>query len=112
MTPSVLLFPPVAFGIYLLLIWVFSRIGSGLAAEHKDVEGKELPYACGEEFPKEKATPEYGGFFPFAIFFTLMHVAGLILATLALASTSASHLGLGALYLLVVGLTLAILFLR
>jgi hypothetical protein len=59
----------------------------------------------------KKATPEYGSFFPFAIFFTLMHVAGLMLATFALAPPGVLNLGAGAAYLVVIGLTLAILFL-
>ena len=111
MIRSILLIPPIAFGIYLLVIWGLSRVTSGLAAKHVYAEGKESPYACGEEFPGEKATPEYGSFFPFAIFFTLMHVAGLMLATFALAPTGVLNLGVGAAYLVAIGLTLAILFL-
>lgn len=111
MNGSILLLPPIAFGIFLLVIWAISWLTSGLAAAGVEAEGKDLPYACGEEFPGEKATPDYAGFFPFAIFFTLMHVAGLMLATLALAPTAVLHLGVGIVYLLVVGLALAILFL-
>ena len=111
MVRSILLLPPVTFGIYLLVIWAVSRFTSGMAAKHSDAEGKELPYACGEEFPGEKATPEYGSFFPFAIFFTMMHVAGLMLATFALAPTGALYVGAGAAYLVAIGLILAILFL-
>jgi hypothetical protein len=111
MIRSVLVFPPFAFGIYLLVIWAVSRLTSGMAAGHTDAEGKELPYACGEEFPAEKATPEYGAFFPFAIFFTMMHVAGLMLATFALAPAGILPLGAGVVYLAAIGLILAILFL-
>jgi NADH:ubiquinone oxidoreductase subunit 3 (subunit A) len=111
MNRSILLFPPLAFGIYLLVIWTVSRFTSGMAAKHTDAEGKELPYACGEEFPGEKATPDYGSFFPFAIFFTMMHVAGLMLATFALAPSGILPLGAGAAYLVAIGIILAILFL-
>jgi NADH:ubiquinone oxidoreductase subunit 3 (subunit A) len=110
MKSSLLVWPPIAFAVYLLLIWTISRLSSGLAAKQSKAAGKDLPYACGEEFAGEKAEPEYGDFFPFAIFFTMMHVAVLMLATLAIAPSLASYLGSGIVYLVVVSLTLAILF--
>ena len=99
---------PIAFGVYLLLGWAVLRL---IAREAKPGPGgKGEPYACGEDFPREKIVPEYGQFYPFAIFFTLLHVAGLMLATLALAPAAAASLG--AAYLLGVGAVLAIFFAR
>lgn len=110
MSASLLLLPPVAFGVFLLVLWGVSRLTSGLAAAGTQAEGKNLPYACGEEFPGEKAEPDYTSFFPFAIFFTLMHVVALMLATMALMSSATLNLGAGIIYLIAVGLSLAILF--
>ncbi len=111
MTASILLLPPIAFGVFLLVLWTVSRVTSGMKAAGSKVEGKDLPYACGEEFPGLKAEPDYGSFFPFAIFFTLMHVVALMLATLALSPSPSAHLGAGTAYLVAVGLALALLFL-
>jgi NADH-quinone oxidoreductase subunit A len=104
-----ILVPPVAFALALLLVWLFSRLTSGF--KHADIktEGKNLPYACGEDVPAQKAEPEYGAFFPFAIFFTLLHVAGLMVATWSGASGAGVAMG-GLIYLAVIGATLGILF--
>jgi len=104
------LLPPVAFGIYFLVVGGLLRSVSDIEGVKGGPKGKREPYACGEDFPKEKLTPDYGQFFPFAIFFTLIHVAGLMLATLAVAPAAATMLG--AAYILSVGAVLAILFAR
>jgi len=104
-----LMLPPVVFLISLMLVWLFSRLTAGLAPQGKDSEGKEEPYACGEVVSSEKAEPDYKMFFPFAVFFTLLHVAGLMIATWAL-STSGVGMVLAGVYLAAVGLILALLF--
>jgi NADH:ubiquinone oxidoreductase subunit 3 (subunit A) len=106
---ALLILPPVAFGIYILLVGGLLRSATCLEGK-KGPKGKTEPYACGEDFPKERLTPDYGQFFPFAIFFTLIHVAGLMLATLAMAPGAAPALGIA--YVLGVGAVLAILFAR
>ncbi len=82
---NILLFPPVAFIISLLFVMFLSELLSPMAAKPARVPGsaKHKAYGCGEDVPVEqaKAIPDYQGFFPFAIFFTLLHVAGLMLAT-------------------------------
>ena len=38
-------------------------------------------YACGEDVPTHLIQPDYTQFFPFAFFFTILHVIALIAAT-------------------------------
>jgi NADH-quinone oxidoreductase subunit A len=108
---DILLFPPVAFIIVLLFALGLSRLVSGCAPASKPEagSGKNKPYACGEDIPAEKVIPDYHEFFPFAIFFTLLHVAGLMLATWSLNPFS---MGLEVVlsYVVAVAVILAILF--
>lgn len=77
-----LLAPPVAFIIIFLTVWALARLSSRLAfrpTKHSKGEGKS--YACGEDTYNNAAQPDYSTFFPFAFFFTLAHVAALMMAT-------------------------------
>ena len=74
-----LLTPPVAFILVLILVWIFSYLCSKLSYKSKASSG--LPYACGENTYDEYAQPDYSQFFPFAFFFTIAHVATLVLST-------------------------------
>jgi NADH-quinone oxidoreductase subunit A len=79
---SFLFFPPIAFLIILFVSWLVSRIFSRLAFRtKKQTEGSRQPYACGEKNFDYTAQPDYTNFFPFAFFFTLAHVATLIMTT-------------------------------
>jgi len=78
-----LLVPPIAFFILLaaagLLYW-----GLGRLAPKKRAQGEGLePYACGEDIPSHMIQPDYGQFLPFAFFFTILHVAALMVTTAA-----------------------------
>ena len=77
--------PPVAFLLILLAVGVFSRILSILAFRpvKKPAAGSGESYACGEENYDHNAQPDYSIFFPFAFFFTLAHVATLIITTIS-----------------------------
>ena len=46
-----------------------------------DTSGKNKAYACGEDVADHRAQPDYRQFFPFAFFFTIMHVVVLVVAT-------------------------------
>ena len=70
--------------------------------------GKFKAYACGEDVKDHRATPEYAQFFPFAFFFTIMHVIALIVATAPSGSVRISALAV--LYLLAAVMGLFILF--
>ena len=110
---DILLFPPIAFVISLLFVMLVSELLSPLSAKPARVPGsaKHKAYGCGEEVPVDqaKAIPDYQTFFPFAIFFTLLHVAGLMLATWSFNPVSAG-LALVAGYAVSVMVILAILF--
>lgn len=110
---DILLFPPVTFAVSLLFVMALSALLSPLSANPARVPGsaKHKAYGCGEEVPVDqaKAIPDYQGFFPFAIFFTLLHVAGLMLATWSFNPLSAG-IGLVSAYAGAVIVILAILF--
>jgi len=110
---EILLFPPVAFVISLLFVLLLSGLLSPLSAKPARVPGsaKHKAYGCGEDVPVDqaKAIPDYQGFFPFAIFFTLLHVAGLMLATWSFNPVSAG-IELVAGYAVAVMVILAVLF--
>jgi NADH:ubiquinone oxidoreductase subunit 3 (subunit A) len=78
---SILLSPPVAFLICLLICAAIYGIGHLVEEKGKASPGKYEPYACGEEYLAEKAEFGYRKFFIAAIFFTIMHVAVLTIAT-------------------------------
>jgi hypothetical protein len=79
---NILLFPPVAFCLFLLMGLLVLFSGSLLAIKGKISDGKKTQYACGEDIPAAKVQPDYAIFFPFALFFTIIHVTALIMATL------------------------------
>ena len=78
---SLLLSPPVAFIIVLAAAVCVFGIFSRLALRKGRVGAGAKPYACGEETPDQKVQPDYSQFFPFAFFFTILHVVTLIVAT-------------------------------
>jgi len=106
-----LLAPPVAFIIILAVTWALSRLASRLAFRGKDQkEGTRQSYACGEENYDHMAQPDYSTFFPFAFFFTLAHVATLIMTTVP--TENIESFALAALYIGGAILGLYILFRR
>lgn len=82
---KMLFFPPVTFTLILavtfLLMYLFSKLSCHPKKQAADA-GK--PYACGEDSYDPMMQPDYSTFFPFAFFFTLAHVATLIIATVPL----------------------------
>ncbi len=75
--------PIIAFAIVFVVAAVFAMLFSKLGATpSKDSAGKTKPYSCGETMEKNRAQPDYQQFFPFAFFFTIMHVFALVVATL------------------------------
>lgn len=102
-----LLLPPVAFIIFLLLSTGISALTRIFSAKGKESAGKETAYACGQVTDTNKIQPDYKEFFPFAFFFTIMHVVVLIIATMP-----ASAMWLAILYIAIAVLALRILFRR
>ena len=104
-----LLLPPVAFLIILGVSWLFFKICGRLAFKpEKHTAGEGASYACGEENYDNTAQPDYSTFFPFAFFFTLAHVATLIMTTMPMGNPSTFVMA--ALYILGAVLGLYILF--
>lgn len=76
-----ILLPPVAAGIFITTFVLIARLMKKISYRGEPNEGARASYACGEESPKTHCRPEYGQFFSYAFFFTIMHVVALILAT-------------------------------
>lgn len=79
---NILLSPPAAFLVLLFAMIGVSWLLKAFSYKRKDAAGAiGEPYACGEEKYSTLVQPEYGQFFPFAFFFTILHVLALIIAT-------------------------------
>lgn len=77
---QIILAPPITFIIFLIMTYLVYKGGGSLAVKKK-VEGRKLDtYACGEDIPSKKVQQAYQ-FFRIAFFFTILHVAALIIAT-------------------------------
>ncbi len=90
---QILLSPPIAFLIYIPLVWVFLMAGKRMAGEATDSDLKKTLYASGEEAPTNFASPGYKPFFLVALFFAILHLGILVLGTGNLNSTEALFLG-------------------
>jgi len=107
---KVLLLPALAFLVVLVIFLIQLFLMSRIAARGKsDVSGKCKAYACGEDVPDHRINPDYSQFFPFAFFFTIMHVVALVLATVPASAGGASY-GLAAIMILVALTSLSVLF--
>ncbi|MFA6321229.1 MAG: hypothetical protein WCY36_05155 [Candidatus Omnitrophota bacterium] len=108
---GILLTPPVAFVVVLIAMMLFARFLSTLSAKPKTHgEGEGKSYACGEDAPTNQMQPDYSQFFPFAFFFTLLHVFTLTIATVP-ALTGGSFV-VAVIYILAAITGLVILFRR
>jgi len=106
-----LLTPPVAFIILLAFSWLMSGLTSSLAFRRSGSAGAlNKPYAGGEDVKKHRVQPDYSQFFPFAFFFTILHVVTLMVATTP--TGSPGSLLIAVIYILGAFLGLFILFRR
>ena len=78
---GILLSPPVAFFVFLAAAFGLYALGRGMAPKLTRAGGKLATYACGEDIPGAKVQFGYRLFFFIALFFTMMHVAVLVIAT-------------------------------
>ena len=78
---GVLLSPPVAFFVFLAAAGGLYALGRKMAPKPTKTGGKLTTYACGENIPGVKVQFGYRLFFFIALFFTMMHVAVLVIAT-------------------------------
>ena len=76
-----LLSPPVAFFVFLAAALLLYALGSKMGPKPTKTGSKLATYACGEDIPGVKVQFGYRMFFLVALFFTMMHVATLVIAT-------------------------------
>ena len=108
---NLLISPPVAFVIILLLSWGMSYLSSLLAFRRKGSQGAlNKAYAGGEDVKVNRVQPDYSQFFPFAFFFTILHVVTLMVATVPTATPGS--FAITVIYLLGALIGLLILFRR
>jgi NADH:ubiquinone oxidoreductase subunit 3 (subunit A) len=78
---DLLLSPPVVFLLMLGAAALLYLAGRAMGPKLRKVGGKLTTYACGEDIPGVKVQFGYRLFFFIALFFTIMHVAALVVAT-------------------------------
>ena len=77
-----LILPPSVFVLVFVFFLIVSYFTGKISYKNPDnPEGKTKAYACGEDVKEHRIRPNYSEFFPFAFFFTLMHVIVLMIAT-------------------------------
>ena len=107
-----ILVPPIAFVLVLvaalLLSWGMTKISlrPGGGGRFKGLD----PYACGEDIPTHLIQPDYGQFFPFAFFFTILHVVTLMVATIPIETMTSFAIAI--LYILGAAVGLSVLYRR
>ena len=79
---EIFLSPPLAFLVFLAIFYIIYFLAGRLAPRLNPIGGKLKSYACGEDIPGSKVQFGYRLFFFIALFFTMMHVAALVVATL------------------------------
>jgi len=87
--------PPLAFIVILLIVafW-FSFCSLFSTKAQAETLGKKKAYACGEDLPTHKIRPDYSEFFPYAYFFTIMHVVAMMIATIPKISFEVALIGI------------------
>jgi len=79
---QILLVPPIAFLIYLLLVTLLSLFGKRLAGRPMTSSAfKSSTYSSGEAPPTRLAAPGYRPFFVVALFFAVLHLGVLVAST-------------------------------
>jgi NADH:ubiquinone oxidoreductase subunit 3 (subunit A) len=90
---EMLLVPPVAFLLYLLLVGILSGIGRAMAGtNHPSSAFKSSAYASGEAPHVGSGAPGYRPFFRVALFFAVLHLGVLVLASGGLSPVTAVYL--------------------
>ena len=108
---NILLSPPIAFLIMLVTVIVLVSGISAISFKAKSrAEGTGKSYACGEDMPPNLMQPDYSQFFPFAFFFTILHVVALMLATVP--TETMGSFSIAVIYLLGAIVAMFILFRR
>ena len=85
---NILLTPPIAFLIYIVLVFGIVWFGRVLAGPEKPNPIKSSVYGSGEEAPTYLAAPGYRPFFMIAFFFAILHLGMLVLGSGGLNTTA------------------------
>ena len=109
MIETILLSPPVALSVFMGLAYGLYLLGGKLAASGEEHEGKHLPYACGEDLLLPEIQLGYQAFFRLALFFGLLHLATLVVATLPPAAGISTSHRIAAGYLMGIGISVFVL---
>ncbi|MRR29002.1 hypothetical protein EG834_01395 [bacterium] len=78
---NILLSPPLAFLIYLPLVFAIYFLGKGLAGKASPSDEKSSLYGSGEEAATSMASPGYKPFFLIAFFFAILHLGMLVIGS-------------------------------
>lgn len=78
---EVLLNPPVAFMVNLVLVGLLTLLGRRMAGPGHATAVKSSTYSSGEEPPTRAAAPGYRPFFVVALFFAMLHLGVLMMAS-------------------------------
>jgi NADH:ubiquinone oxidoreductase subunit 3 (subunit A) len=90
---EILLVPPIAFLMYLLLVAVLSGIGRVMAGTHHPSSAlKSSAYASGEAPRQSEGAPGYHPFFRTALFFAVLHLGVLVLGSGGLSPAAGVYL--------------------
>ena len=91
MPNELLLTPPVVFIAVLVAALLCAYVLSKLSLKPKNVPaGLTQEYSCGEDVKTHMIQPDYSQFFPFAFYFTILHVVALMIATVPVATMQTS----------------------
>ena len=111
MNETFVLIPPVAFLVVLAAVMLLYRVMRGLGdSKKRQAAGTTKAYACGEELPTHMIQPNYSQFLPFAVFFTILDVVALTIATVPVEPETGLLMPI--LYILSASIGLAILYRR
>jgi NADH:ubiquinone oxidoreductase subunit 3 (subunit A) len=105
MKMDILLSPPLAFPIYIILVSVLAAAGRHMAGASRPSRMKSTTYSSGETPPEYLATPGYQSFFRIALFFAIIHLGILVIGTSQLTPLTGVYLVglLGVLLALILG---------
>ncbi len=92
MNKDLLLNPAVAFLVYCVLVGILYGLGRWLAAPAQTTAIKSSTYASGEVPPMKMAGPGYRPFFVVALFFAVLHLGSLVLASGTMNTTTLVYL--------------------
>ena len=101
--------PLIAFAVLLAAAAILYAVMGKLRAGKRKKGSRGMgPYSCGEPLPTHMIQPDYGQFYPFAFFFTVLHVVALTATTVP--AVSASTMLIAGIYIVGAAAGLTILY--